>query len=227
MAAPATNVSSLLRRCFSTTVRTCHSSAAASSRPALSTRTGAAIHRPSLAHGLAPQRGLQDFFDNEKGWTWNEKDYPTGRAWKAADLRIKSFEDLHKLWWVCIKEQNKLYSQQVEARRFDLMFPYSDRFKQVKSTMKAIKVVLWERRIAWMQAQYITARSAKLAFLRNLKTYTEEEIQEQLEAEFPASPEQIGRKRGKILDEERKQRSGGTTKGRVKGKKRMSSWTIV
>lgn len=43
--------------------------------------------------------GLEEFLERE-----NRKDpgkpLPAGRAWKAIELEQKSFEDLHKLWWV-------------------------------------------------------------------------------------------------------------------------------
>ncbi|KAJ3207596.1 54S ribosomal protein L4 mitochondrial [Dinochytrium kinnereticum] len=100
-------------------------------------------------------RGLLDFFDTEKGWSWRDNEKPTGRAWTAAELRGKSFEDLHRLWWVCIKEVNLLESQRIEARRFRRIFPHDDRVKQVKLTMRRTKLVLWERRIMYLQSQAI------------------------------------------------------------------------
>jgi hypothetical protein len=76
--------------------------------------------------------GLEEFFDSPKGWVWGDKELQTGRPWLAAELRNKSFEDLHGLWWVCLKERNKLESQKQEARRFKLFFPHAERMHKVK-----------------------------------------------------------------------------------------------
>lgn len=45
-----------------------------------------------------------------------------GRAWKLEELRRKSWEDLHALWWSCCRERNMLATSLVELERSELGF---------------------------------------------------------------------------------------------------------
>jgi len=69
-----------------------------------------------------------------------------GRAWSVKELRRKSFDDLHKLWFVLYKEKNMLLTEANLSRRRGIVFPQSTRRQKVKKSMGAIKVVLAERK---------------------------------------------------------------------------------
>lgn len=53
------------------------------------------------------KKALMEFFDDPKNWGENE--VKVGRSWKLEELRIKSNEDLHKLWYVFVVTYLKLW----------------------------------------------------------------------------------------------------------------------
>ncbi|EMC93313.1 hypothetical protein BAUCODRAFT_37001 [Baudoinia panamericana UAMH 10762] len=109
-----------------------------------------------------PDHGLYAFFPdgNEGDRIMTPEEYAAhGRGWRIQELRAKDWEDLWRLWWVCSKERNKIATLEMERKRLAGNGQmYGDveagtRDKQVRVTMRNIKVVLTERWYAWENAR--------------------------------------------------------------------------
>lgn len=49
--------------------------------------------------------------------TWLTRMLFVGRSWSIQELREKSWDDLHALWWVCVKERNRIATSNLERER--------------------------------------------------------------------------------------------------------------
>ncbi|WWC64567.1 mitochondrial 54S ribosomal protein uL29m [Kwoniella dejecticola CBS 10117] len=89
--------------------------------------------------------------------TRDDANLHSGRSWTAAELRQKSFQDLHTLWYVLLKERNVLATQKEERRRLNIGQRVDGelltrRAFRCRKTMARIKYVLNERRLGLIAA---------------------------------------------------------------------------
>uniref|UniRef100_A0A069DY66 Large ribosomal subunit protein uL29m n=1 Tax=Panstrongylus megistus TaxID=65343 RepID=A0A069DY66_9HEMI len=98
-------------------------------------------------HTSGTHLGLMEFFDDKENWTVNE--IRVGRAWKKEELRIKSNQDLHKLWFVLLKERNMLLTMEHEYNEKLELFPSPERIDKVKESMINLEEVVRERNKAY------------------------------------------------------------------------------
>ncbi|KAL9235694.1 hypothetical protein vseg_010433 [Gypsophila vaccaria] len=136
----------LLRRIY----RGFLSSAAKSEHPSAAT-AAASSHNP-----------LHEFFEADRSAD-DDKRLVYGRSWKANELRLKSWDDLNKLWYVLLKEKNMLMTQRQMLNAQNLRFPNPERISKVRKSMCRIKHVLTERAIEEPDAR----RSAEMKRMIN------------------------------------------------------------
>ncbi|XP_027154765.1 39S ribosomal protein L47, mitochondrial-like [Coffea eugenioides] len=89
---------------------------------------------------------LEDFFEADRSPD-DDKPVVYGRGWKASELRLKSWDDLQKLWFVLLKEKNMLMTQRQMLHAQNLRFANPERISKVRKSMCRIKHVLTERAI--------------------------------------------------------------------------------
>ncbi|KAF8631055.1 hypothetical protein AX15_002661 [Amanita polypyramis BW_CC] len=137
--------------------------------PAPAVKKTGKVATQTLQYGRVPVRedhGLWGFFRRKPGddlvgeAQYETIEHPgrveqsrTGRAWKASELRLKSFENLHTLWYLVLRERNLLATQKEEARRMGVsdttLQVSAERVHQCRKTMARVKAVLNERRLAY------------------------------------------------------------------------------
>ncbi|KAH7550425.1 hypothetical protein JRO89_XS13G0189500 [Xanthoceras sorbifolium] len=109
---------------------------------ARSQSTAAAAAASTATSGHNP---LEEFFEKDRSPDDQKPVY--GRSWKACELRLKSWDDLQKLWFVLLKEKNMLMTQRQMLHAQNLRFPNPERIPKVRKSMCRIKHVLTERAI--------------------------------------------------------------------------------
>ena len=92
-------------------------------------------------------------------------DKNTGRAWTVGELRSRDWDSLHQLWWVCVKERNRLATEKIERKRLDAGYgdyENNNRDRTVQETMKAILDTLAERQLAYQEALELAKRDPSI-----------------------------------------------------------------
>ena len=70
-----------------------------------------------------------------------------GKAWHPSILRLKSNEDLHKLWYVLLREKNILLSDNQLARQQRMMITSKQRLLKLRQSMARLLTIVREREI--------------------------------------------------------------------------------
>ncbi|XP_037530543.1 39S ribosomal protein L47, mitochondrial [Nematolebias whitei] len=97
-------------------------------------------------HTSSSRRGLEEFFDSPENW--GESTVKSGAPWTTKQLRAKSSDDLHKLWYVLLKERNMLLTLEQESKRQRLPMPSPERLKKIERSMTRLDMVVIERETA-------------------------------------------------------------------------------
>ncbi|XP_029938842.1 large ribosomal subunit protein uL29m [Salarias fasciatus] len=97
-------------------------------------------------HTTISRRGLDEFFDAPENW--GETTVKSGAPWTAKQLRTKSSEDLHKLWYVLLKEKNMLLTLEQESKRQRVSMPSPERLRKIERSMIRLETVVNERETA-------------------------------------------------------------------------------
>ncbi|XP_033223976.1 39S ribosomal protein L47, mitochondrial [Belonocnema kinseyi] len=114
---------------------------------AVPTFNSTSLARHAFIHTTPVRNGLMEFFDDEKNW--GKRIIKVGREWYKDELRIKSNEDLHKLWYVLLKERNMLLTMEASAKRRYELFPNPERIDKVEISMENLEAVVRERNKAY------------------------------------------------------------------------------
>ncbi|KAH9179341.1 mitochondrial 39-S ribosomal protein L47 (MRP-L47)-domain-containing protein [Lactarius sanguifluus] len=166
--------------------------------------------RPHLNVPVNPNHGLYAFFrKREKD---GEMTHDTledhsgmqdvfGRAWSAAELRRKSFRDLHTLWYVLVRERNLIATQMEGYRRASIspgvVRNVHKRDYQCRKSMARIKYVINERRLAYEGAIKIHAEKLEQAQKAKKAVHADASSQER---EVPKVPPPVSETAQAVVD---------------------------
>jgi len=105
----------------------------------------------SSIHCSSARRDLSEFFEVDK--FRGEKAVRVGREWRKDELRLKSNTDLHKLWYILLKERNMLLTMQDAYKDEFVAMPNPERIDKVELSMEHLEEVVRERNRAYFQLE--------------------------------------------------------------------------
>jgi len=94
---------------------------------------------------------LNEFFEIDK--FRGEKTVRVGREWRKDELRLKSNTDLHKLWFILLKERNMLLTMADAYNDEFIAMPNPERIDKVELSMEHLEEVVRERNRAYYQLE--------------------------------------------------------------------------
>ena len=119
-----------------------------------------------------PQQVVQEFdisnFTSGKNYLIYKANFETGRSWKACELRLKSTLELHKLWYILLKEKLALRADFYHyiQKRFEYRHIKKDMVKIQKSMARLLTVVnerniLHNEFLTFLEFYYIQKQKSK------------------------------------------------------------------
>lgn len=109
-------------------------------------------------------------------WMGKQADNGPGRPWTVNELRNRDWETLQQLWWVCVKERNRLATAKYEHKRQGAGYGQTEMQKRdeaIQETMKAILDTLAERNKAYEEAYKLAQRDPTIDLRRTEHQYQE------------------------------------------------------
>jgi len=116
-------------------------------RSAVNLSSTVQIQRARLLSTTSARRDLMEFFDAPGNW--GESKVRVGRHWLKDELRLKSNQDLHKLWFVLLKERNMLLTTLQAYEDATEQMPNEERLDKVDESMANLEEVVRERNRAY------------------------------------------------------------------------------
>lgn len=102
--------------------------------------------RPNIVYPKATTGTVNDLYSLTGFQADTRKLGQTGRPWRAEELRLKNHDDLHKLWYVLLKEKNKLKSDFLMSKQLGQMFYGHSDLLKVKLSMARLLTIVNERK---------------------------------------------------------------------------------